>query len=188
MACDVLDALSASAMLDSITLLGNAAELEPLVSKYACSVISDIAGLGLTGNLDQAAQTLQKDGKESILIVHSDLPLLTSHDIDDLLRAHKAPLTLCPASRDGGTNALIATPPTLLPFCFGQDSFARHVEAAQAANLDYQIAEPSAFAHDIDTPADLDWLCQQGATGHTGHYLAESGILQTMADKSAPGT
>jgi len=185
MVIDVLDALSAAESIDSVTLLGDTRELKPLAEAYQCKLISDVDGLGLSGNLNLAAQQLQAEGLETLLIVHSDLPLITSEAIDSLVQQHEVSLTFCAASQDGGTNALMASPPAAIKFRFGVDSCARHIDAAGTANLEYKVIEQSAFAYDIDTPADLAWLCEQTVAGYTGRYLEASGIMTDLAKPSA---
>ena len=185
MVIDVLDALTAATSIDSVTLLGDTRELKSLAEAYKCKLIRDVDGLGLSGNLNLAAQQLQAEGLETLLIAHSDLPLITSEEVDALVQQHENSLTFCAASRDGGTNALLASPPTAIKFCFGVDSCARHVDAAREATLDYKIIEQSAFAYDIDTPADLAWLCAQTIAGYTGRYLEASGIMTDLTKPSA---
>jgi 2-phospho-L-lactate/phosphoenolpyruvate guanylyltransferase len=58
-------------------------------------------------------------------------------------------------SRDGGTNALLAWPPLVLPFLFGVGSQARHMAAARERGLGvYEFRAPG-MELDVDRPDDL---------------------------------
>ena len=60
------------------------------------------------------------------------------------------------ADRHGtGTNALVLSPPDAIEPAFGPDSFARHVAAAEAAQVPHRVEEVPGLALDVDTPGDL---------------------------------
>ena len=43
-------------------------------------------------------------------------------------------------------------------FCFGKDSFARHQQAAKAAETRWRVVRASGVARDVDEPEDLNRL------------------------------
>ncbi len=116
----------------------------------------------------------------------SDLPTLAAGDIRALLAAHTATsegVTVA-AARDGGTNALVVTPPTIIPFRFGPDSAAAHLAEATQRGVASQRLDLPAFARDIDTPDDVRWLCQQRVACATIAWLRASGLADRL--KQAP--
>jgi 2-phospho-L-lactate guanylyltransferase len=172
---DVLAALEGAASVDRIAVLTDADEIEHFAANAGHRVIRD-AGAELCAALDQAAAELARHGATTLIVLPGDMPTLTSADIDGLLARHTAGLSLCPAIRDGGSNALVCTPPTAIPFCFGADSAARHLEAATARGLQTARLALPAFFRDIDLPDDLVWLNAQSAGAHTQAYLRQSGL------------
>lgn len=176
MAGDVITALLECEPVARVTCLGAGEQMEAFVTSRGCSFIGEIPGAGLSANLDLAARQLQDAGARTLLVLPGDLPMLESADIGTLLAKHKGGLTVCPARRDGGTNALIVSPPTGIRFRFGESSCARHVEAAKVAGLEHRTVHAPAFECDIDTPDDLGALCRSDVRGQTGQYLDRSGI------------
>ena len=137
-------------------------------------------GDGLLVNLDRAARELEQKGAGTLLIVPGALPTIGAADLDACLAGHRDGLTICPAERDGGTNVLAVSPPTGIGFRFGEQSCAKHVEAAATAGLDYRIEDIPAFRHDIDVPSDLAWLCGTPPQGRTGRFIARTGLAKRI--------
>lgn len=113
-------------------------------------------GEGLNPALEQARAAVMAAGAEAILVLPSDLPLLTVGDLAELgdLALEGAGVVIAP-SHDGGTNALLLRPPNAIPYGFGAASFARHLAFAQAAGLPYRVYHSRTLALDVDYPEDL---------------------------------
>ena len=176
MARDVLDALQGSRRVEIVKLLGTGANVERLGAEYDCQMLEDAAVDNLNASLGQAARAVEHAGATTLLVLPLDLPLLAGQDIDALLDAHAGGLTICPAEQNDGTNALVVTPPTAIPFRYGLLSARKHLEEGRAGGLECRVFRSAAFSRDIDTPEDLRWLCQQPATGRTASWLLEAGI------------
>ena len=134
---------------------------------------------------------LAAQGVRQLLVLPADLPTLTASDVRRLIEGHHGGLSLCPAARDGGTNALLLSPPTAIPFLYGPDSARRHLEAAQARGIAARHTDLAGFARDIDTPDDVYWLLEQRIACATLAWLSYSGIRDRLSqqgglDKLAP--
>jgi len=147
---------------------------------------------GLNGAVAEAANLLGRRGIATMLVLHGDLPAITSDDIEHLLAQHRhgpgrVRVTLVPDSPQQGTNALAASPPAAIPFAYGAGSFQAHCALASAHGAHLQVMHSPALALDIDTPADLTTLrhlCrQQPALAHrqTGRLLATLRHAEPMA-------
>jgi len=174
MAADVIAALRACADIGHVVCLGEEAQIQAFAAEQGCEFIAERPGAGLSANLDHAARQLQENGARTLLIVPGDLPTITPADVSALLKKHRGGLTICPAGRDGGTNALVISPPTGIGFLFGEQSCRRHYRAAETAGLESHIVHAAAFSCDIDQPADLAQLCRLDLQGHTGRFLDQS--------------
>lgn len=116
--------------------------------------------------LSQAAKwCYQQDPEAALLILPTDLPLLKVEDLLTLFNIAASrgqpKFVINPDSSNTGTNALLLQPPDLLhfDFCFGPDSFFKHLEQARLNNVAKPIlAEIPNFTFDLDQPADFQSL------------------------------
>lgn len=108
---------------------------------------------GLNAAIEEGAKWALARGYGSICVLPADLADPSREDLARLL-ALKGGVVLAPA-HDGGTNALLATPPDAIDFCFGQGSCAAHQKAAERAGVACTIAPLESLKYDIDTSVDL---------------------------------
>lgn len=145
-----------SSLFDHILVVSR----DPLVWEIAraagADALPELRG-DLNSALQQGACHAWRQGAHRALIVPADLPLLRLEDILALcaLGEEGNGLVIGPA-QDGGTNALYLRLPPALPFCFGEDSFARHLAAARAAGLIVQVYDSPTLRFDLDLPEH--WL------------------------------
>lgn len=118
---------------------------------------------GLNESLGRAVQWALSLGSSRLLIVPGDLPRITSDAVHDLITTDP-PLygvAIVPTT-DGGTGALLLTPPNIIPPAFGPDSFVRHLTLAHLQGVRAEQVEAAAFSFDLDTPEDLARLRDSG--------------------------
>jgi len=175
---DVLRALTAAEEIDGIVLLSNEPGLAGLPETATCEIVPE--DQPFCAALDAVASRLAGDGNRELLVLPADLPTLAGSDIRALHRAHAGGLTVCRAARDGGSNALLASPPDAVPFLFGPDSAARHAAAAASGGIAHRVLDLPAFARDIDTPEDLGWLLEQKIASATLAWLRASGLATRL--------
>ncbi|HJP04236.1 MAG: 2-phospho-L-lactate guanylyltransferase [Gammaproteobacteria bacterium] len=180
MLMDVLGALGDSRSISRICVLTDDAEVAGLVSQLGHYVIADDAAGDLCESLDNAVRFICAEGASSVFVMPGDIPTVTSADIDALLEKHSGGLSLCPAIRDGGTNAIVCTPPDALPFQYGEDSARRHLELAAQLGITAERLAIPAFFRDIDLPEDLAWLLTQESGSNTIRFLHRSGIAARL--------
>jgi len=106
----------------------------------------DDPGTGLSG---AAGAGITHVGDTPWLVVHADLPLVTSLALEQVARASETSTVLVP-SHDGGTTVIGGHGE--FPFSYGIGSFRRHVALAPTATV---IVSP-ALSIDIDTPRHLE--------------------------------
>ena len=88
----------------------------------------------------------------------ADLPFLTAPDVDRLVEVSDfgQKLTLSPAHRDGGTNAMLVPLGCPLRPALGIGSFKRHQDQAKALKLPVGTCDAEGLKFDLDTPDDLE--------------------------------
>ena len=114
-------------------------------------------GLGLNAGLEQARGEAIAEGVTTLLILHGDLPNLTTDDVAALLNALpvEAGVAVAPDRAGNGTNGLALRPPDAIALRFGVGSFDAHVAAAEEAGVPLSEVHRPGLAFDLDTPADL---------------------------------
>lgn len=148
---EVLDALLGSALIEHIAIVTAATDL----TRHPVRLLAD-SGLGLNHSVQQAALSLVQQGAHELVVMHGDLPLASSADIDELvLRGRQTGLALAPDRARVGTNALYLRAGSDFRFQFGTQSFPIHVAEALRCGLVPAIVERPGLAFDVDRPADL---------------------------------
>jgi len=180
MLMDVLGAIGGARSITDIGVLTDDPEVAALARQLGHHVIDDDSAGDLCSGLDKAARYIRLHGAKTVLVVPGDIPTLTAEDIDGLIERHATSLSVCPAIRDGGTNAIVCTPPDALPFQFGKDSARRHLEAAEKIGLQAERLALPAFFRDIDMPDDLAWLMSQNQDTNTIRFLRQSGVAARL--------
>jgi len=111
----------------------------------------------LNADVAAAARRAEQQGARELLLVMADLPYLTAADIAALIEAGRTSDIVIAEAKDGGTNALLLRPPTVLQFAFAtaRPSAAFHADHARNAGIEPAIVRRPGLARDIDTPDDL---------------------------------
>lgn len=128
---------------------------------------------------EHGARTVQEDGSphlnvaltratavaatytaQRVLVLPADLPQLCVQDVQDMIAlGEDGPVVvIAPDYHEKGTNGLLLNPTGLIPYQFGPYSYERHVLAAEKKGLRVEVFKREALAHDVDLPADLEFL------------------------------
>ncbi len=111
---------------------------------------------GLNNAVEAAARFNTGRGFESQLVIPGDIETLDRGELATLLEQprQKGSVIVCP-SYDGGTNALLTTPPDALPFSYGPQSCQVHLLTALQLGLQTKRLYLKKLSFDIDRPSDL---------------------------------
>ena len=188
---DVLAAATAAPELEGVLVLTREEKAAALAERYGARAESEPANEGQSPAVARAAALLASEGVDGVVTLPGDTPNLTPNEIAHLLAAHAtAPaLTIVPSHDGRGSNCLCVSPPGLIPFHFGRDSFEPHLAEAAARGVTPLIVdELPAIALDIDTPADLAKLLETDNDTKARAYLDASGITARFsAEARRPG-
>ena len=90
----------------------------------------------------------------------ADLPYLAAADIAAMIEAGRTSAVVIAEAKDGGTNALLLRPPTVLQFAFTTAGRAPRSMPTMRATVGIEpaIVRRPGLARDIDTPDDLKAL------------------------------
>jgi len=152
-------ALAAARAGDRVLAVCGSQEAADLARLAGADVLLEAnpAGQNPAARLGIAHATAQ--GARSVLLLSSDLPLVTRRTIATMLSAARrvgSPGVLAaPATGRGGTNALYLSPPGVIDLHFGDDSLAKFERDAASRGVPFALHESPRLALDLDEPADL---------------------------------
>lgn len=133
-----------------------------LARDFGATTVSERGRPTLNRALSRATRVALGYGTRAVLVLHSDLPLLQVDEIKAMIAlAGKSPVVvIAPDHKGTGTNALLCSPPGVIDYHFGENSFEKHQAAAQAAGARVEICRRPGLGQDVDNPSDLAVLRQ----------------------------
>ena len=141
--------------VDRLWVIGGDGTVKQAASELGAEWHED-EGSDLNESLTRAFQKAFASGLAPMYLP-ADLPFVIPDDVSELVKASAdgQKLTLSPAHRDGGTNAMLV--PLGSPFrpALGLNSFQRHKSQAAALGVPLSICDRAGFGLDLDTPEDL---------------------------------
>ena len=178
---DVLRAVRSSRLAAGVLVVSREVRARYSVERSGGLFLEE-SGSGLSAAIAQGGQWLATHGQRGMLMIPGDVPLVSAHEIDEVLAAHRAApaVTLVPDREHDGTNALAVSPVDAIDFAFGQDSYSRHREAALAAGIVPDTRFLPGLALDLDHPLDLQTLLTHDSETETLAYLCDSGIARRV--------
>lgn len=130
-------------------------ETAAIGKKYGASIIEETGTGGINVAASRAGEWAIGIGATSLLVVHADIATLVDEEVGRLLAARERHQVVIGVSADGGTNALLLTPPDAIPFCYGRNSANAHEAAAHKSGRSWEKLQLAYLSRDIDTPQDL---------------------------------
>lgn len=130
-----------------------------LASSYGAAVLRESHSTGMSAAAQLAAEWSRAQGYDSQLLIPADIAQLDEAELRALINHPRpVPSVLISPAHDRGTNALLTTPPDILPFQFGLNSSDQHWNAAHRRGITCSLIHLPKLRFDIDTPADFSSL------------------------------
>jgi 2-phospho-L-lactate guanylyltransferase len=156
MLSDVLDALSRTKGIDQIVLVTRDTRAARLGKKKRAHIVWEGQSRGLNAAVRRGIRFAEHERAHRVLIVPSDVPLARPADFRKILKAaRKNEVLIVPSHDEGGTNALLLRPPSIMPVSYGRNSFKRHCRLALNRSLNVRVLKPRSLRLDVDNPSDL---------------------------------
>ena len=113
--------------------------------------------------LTRATIVAKRYATRGVLIIPSDLPMISKEDVYAMLELVKDPpvVVVVPDRKKEGTNALLVCPVGLIEYDYGPNSFERHCQRARQAGARLEICELPSLALDMDVPEDLELVSNE---------------------------
>jgi len=185
MLTDVLTSACHASVVDRVVVVSSDAALLELVRQLGALTVDEGYPRGLNGAVTIGTDFCLRQGATAVLALLADLPLVTPADID-LLFHHLNDTTkviLVPCKEGQGTNALLRTPPLVIPTRFGGPSLEAHQRVAHQQDVSCQVVEVPRIAFDLDSVEDLKWLASQATATQTSRLLQEIKVYTEITPK-----
>ena len=160
-----------SASIDTVWVVGGDDRVRELTKVLGVECLAEL-GDDLNDTLKIAFELAFQQGK-SAMYVAGDLPFLKPADIHSMLQASRRQgnVTLAPARRDGGTNAILVPVGVPMRPELGQRSFMKHLTQAARLQTSVAINSSQGLGFDLDVVDDLE----------TFQHM-EHGLLERMSE------
>ncbi len=179
------DVLSAATVFSNRVVVVTADELVGALAREHGAVVAPDSDPPVGINA-AVARGIAAIGAYGVLVVMGDLPCATTDDLRQVSLAHAGGRgVVCAVSRDGsGTNAMLLSPPDVIATAFGVDSLARHVAAAEVADVESTLVTAPGLMLDVDTPDDLAALVRHPGESRAGLLCHALGVADRIAAAS----
>ena len=152
-------AVEAAAAGDRVLVVAGGEEVAEMAAAGGAEVLVEPREEGQNVAARRGINRAVEKGAEAVLILSSDLPLVTVDSVRELLHSagrHASPVVVAaPAIGRGGTNALYIRPPDAIGLHFGDDSLTKFRDDAESRGVRFVIHHSDAMALDLDEPSDL---------------------------------
>jgi 2-phospho-L-lactate guanylyltransferase len=152
-------AVAAAAAGDHVLVVAGSEEVAEVAGALGAEVLLEPREEGQNVAARRGINHAVAGGAAAVLVLSSDLPLVTRDAVADLIRyaSRLSPpaAVAVPALGRGGTNALYLRPPDAIGLHFGDESLAKFRADADSRGVELVIHHSEAMALDLDEPADL---------------------------------
>ena len=152
-------AIRAAAAGDHRLVVGGSAEVKEIADRLGVEAVIERRQEGQNTAAKRGIAHALKSNARAVLILSSDLPLVTSKSVREMLdvagRVASPAVVAAPAIGRGGTNALYMSPPDAISLRFGADSLKAFRREAKTKGVNFAVHKSEALALDLDEPEDL---------------------------------
>jgi len=142
-----------------------------LAREYQARTVTESGTPDLNTALRRATEAVVGLGAHALLILPTDLPLLSPEAVQQMVAEPGLgpAVVIAPDRRQTGTNALFVRPPGLIDYAFGRDSFQLHRAWAERAGAQVRVFQSAAIQLDVDVPEDWAQYQAQGQPALSSH-------------------
>jgi len=175
---DVLAASMGSRRAERVAVVSSDPGLLALAREVGAIAIDEEYPRGLNGAVGLATEALISAGATEMCTVLSDIPLVTSHDIDEVFAAlaTRRGVVLVPSRDFTGTNIIARSPAGVIPTMFGRMSLVKHLDECRRAQVPCEIIRQTGPALDLDLLADLIEFVRSAGPTNTLNQLGRLGL------------
>ena len=170
---DVLLAVKYSKNIDETYIITPDKNVINIIKKFKCRYLLEEKKVGVNIAVQKAISKSITEGATAAIILPSDIPLISSHEIDRIIDYGKDRDTviITPAKRFDGTNSLFLHPPKIINTYYDQNSFTSHYNEAVKKNSKCNVLLSKNIMLDLDSISDLKEFVKIKNNTNTWKYL-----------------
>jgi 2-phospho-L-lactate guanylyltransferase len=166
MLADVLAAVADSRVIVGTVVVTADPVVADVAAKRGLTVVQEHGSEGLNAAIDQGVDAIRRMGVTRVVILPSDIPLLTGAELDRLIGVFEREagkrddnaIGISPAAEGGGTNFLVLNIRGAFTFQYGPDSYMIHSEHARLDRRGVIAMHSPTVSLDIDEPRQIGEL------------------------------
>ncbi|MBM4255449.1 MAG: 2-phospho-L-lactate guanylyltransferase [Deltaproteobacteria bacterium] len=165
--------------VDRVVVVSSDPSLLELAHQLGADPVDEGSPRGLNGAVAVGTEFCLQLGATAVLVLLADLPLVMAQDVERVFQQirEKSQIVVVPCKEGDGTNALLRTPPEIVPTRFGGPSLEAHRKVAHEYHVACQTIEIPRIAFDVDSSEDLRWLASQPQLTQTLQVLQEFSVF-----------
>jgi 2-phospho-L-lactate guanylyltransferase len=172
---NVLVALGNARGISDVTVVSGDRTVSRMAHRYGAKFLWEGKRSGLNEAVKLAIAKLERRETRAAMIIHADLPLLTSQDIDRFVaRSQGCQIAIVPCKNETGTNALLLRPPKAIPPVFGKGSYKMHVSLAKKTGFQWKVLRIRGIQFDVDDLRDLRVMMRNNGHNRDFRFLTRT--------------
>ncbi|MBI3841052.1 MAG: 2-phospho-L-lactate guanylyltransferase [Thaumarchaeota archaeon] len=158
----VLSAVRSAGLLGRCYVVSSRPSVLRLAAMAGASTIREADDAGVNSAVERGMASLAEANE--FLVVPSDLPLLSAHDLEAALalRSGGMDIVISPSRTFNGTNLLLFSRSRGVRLSYDRDSFKNHLGEAGNMKLRTGVYCGPGVVFDVDSPSDLKELVRPG--------------------------
>jgi 2-phospho-L-lactate guanylyltransferase len=171
---DTLQTLIKARMVGDAFIVSSDPQVLEFVRRFGANSISEPRDAGVNSAVLCGLEATSS--YERRLVIPADLPLLGIEDLKagPMLAREGAEVVISPSETFDGTNLLLLPKAGAIPLHFDDDSFRKHVAAANKLRLQLAVYYSRGVGFDIDRPSDLHRFFKFQRRGSTLTFLGRT--------------
>jgi 2-phospho-L-lactate/phosphoenolpyruvate guanylyltransferase len=177
---DVLDALVDTPGIQEVLLVTRDRAASRLAHERGATAYEE-RSIGLNEAVMEACVHLHGRARAGVVVVPADIPGVRVAELQTIAATLRggAEFVIAPSHDRGGSNAIAMRRPGCIPFCYGTDSFVRHLDVAHGHGILATVLDLPGIGLDIDTPHDCQLFLDRPSSTRTWTLLAEQNERDT---------
>jgi 2-phospho-L-lactate/phosphoenolpyruvate guanylyltransferase len=166
---DLLETLRAAELIAHTYVVSPSPDLLREAERLGANAVKEEAEAGVNAAVLAGARAA---GERDLLVLPTDLPLLTESDVRRTVSLRRSGLTvIAPSTEFNGTNVFAFGRGTLSRLSYDADSFWNHVAGAARARERLAVLTGGGVMEDVDTPADVERVIRSGINRASLRFL-----------------
>lgn len=172
---DVLKAVASSDKIESTIVVSPEQEAVNLAKSLGFSTLLEKTQRGVNIAVNTANEYCLNNGASSTIILPADIPLIKPGDIKKIVNASRnnKSVVIIPSKRLDGTNALLRSPPDIIPTSYDIESYFSHKKYALQQKIPISIIKLHSVMLDLDIPEDLEEFMAKVSDTKTYKFLSQ---------------